>query len=1036
MKTVRTINGGGGGGWCCCWCRRFFRLTEEADIWCGVVIVVVVAVTSIIIAVTSIIIIIVVVVVERKQVSNRTHTAHAHAHTHTFSTFLVEGARRTVSSVSVGRGSTARVWNPTWARSLVRKRSPIHTLSPYNNDCIQPLSSSTLSSSTAIIIIIMMQDGSNSDNNPPSPFDPTLNDRMNDLAATVTETDRDSFRPTAAEDATAPVNVDHDNNNDHDDNNDGDHNGDGDDDIVVATANGDWFPTPVGNTAVAKGDDDDDPIHENQLHPVENETDFLDRVLLEQEEEMSSSATVATTTAVATSSSSDNDDDHAKLLAQATTATANATNHATTATSTADRCPAVPHNRKQELLLHARRDRLAWIAHAPFPYRTSSSSSSSSSSTVPFATTTNPTTTTTTRTANTSATTMMMPSTAWVNHNPLLATTLASMRVTAHVPSSLAILSHLYGLEHNDNNDHDDDDLEPSSSPDSSNRHYTHKQHQLIAKRIQALLGDSKPPALHDDYNNSNNNNNTNHLKNNSLAWQSAEECFAAQVAQQASLDPDLPFYHLVWHTLQDPACAMLVQGMRTFCHKLTYVQQPTEVLTRLQSYLQSTVQSLPSHHPLWQRLMNAKHDPIHGAATRQPPPRQPPPPPPPEQQQQRVYRALESFLFVQCYAHWESLLWTPAAQAKDKAWTERLNDLQFVTAQHLDIACLADRSSSSCSDGADHKNDINDNYIDDILHEAKEALLSVNLYCSIYDKLQRILAVYKGVNKALSTALNKNRPSSSTTTRLPSADDVLPTIILTVLRAKPEKLLWNLQMVEDYSPPEYLRGEAGYAFTNLYGAVQFLQDLDLNNPKSLSIPPEDFRKGLEACRQQSEERIRNSSMMLSKLSTSRANNDDTDAVKYSNGDGSFLPMWIPPMDIRQARQRGETINAEWVQRWQAEHSPLTKYESGDDLPIAMLKADDHTAATEEPLEGLPTGFTRSYTFLTTRPEDIKLSDLAPLLSEYKMLVHVTERLLSERQAKSTAERRARAERAERDLYDRVRQVDPSLLPKMNGSKR
>jgi hypothetical protein len=95
----------------------------------------------------------------------------------------------------------------------------------------------------------------------------------------------------------------------------------------------------------------------------------------------------------------------------------------------------------------------------------------------------------------------------------------------------------------------------------------------------------------------------------------------------------------------------------------------------------------------------------------------------------------------------------------------------------------------------------------------------------------------------------NTTDDSGSIAKKLPSADDVLPAIILTVIRARSERLLFNLKFVEDFCAPEDLRGEAGYAFTNLHGAVQFLQELDdSTTAQQLAMSAQEFRQGVEAC--------------------------------------------------------------------------------------------------------------------------------------------------------------------------------------------
>jgi hypothetical protein len=457
------------------------------------------------------------------------------------------------------------------------------------------------------------------------------------------------------------------------------------------------------------------------------------------------------------------------------------------------------------------------------------------------------------------------------------------------------------------------------------------------------------------------------HQKETKNAYPSGEQTLKAELA--AMLDsPVLKDYHTFWSQLQEPECAPLVQGMRRFCRNLRDLEDADAAASKMKAYLESTRESLKSH-VLWKKS---------GV-------------------DESVRRQLESFVYGQCHASLESVLYTEKEAAKDKAWMERIESLQFITPLHLEISCLGE-------DNVD---------LEILLKDPIEALRSVDTYYSPYEKLQRILAVYHGVNAALAVALNRNRGDESR--KLPSADDVLPTIILTVLRAKPERLHFDLQMVEDFCPAEYLRGEAGYAYTNLFGAVHFLKDLDLEQePKSLSISPEELHKGLEACKAASAERLEKATAVV-------------EDWKSPEEESPAFAM-IPPQAIRAARRRGEDISLEWALQWQKQQLEA----EGDELEIGKLP---ERAVLEEVTEQLPHGFTRNYSFLTTRPEDVKVSDLPQLLSEYRMLVHATETLIGQRTAKASAERKQRALLAQQELMDVVREVDPSLLPDVTRSR-
>jgi hypothetical protein len=547
---------------------------------------------------------------------------------------------------------------------------------------------------------------------------------------------------------------------------------------------------------------------------------------------------------------------------------------------------AVTPDRKEELLLEARADRIQWIQQAPLPYRT-----------------------------------MVDKTDPWNQDEKL--STFRSSHVGTHLPAAFAVLSHLYGMQ----------------SRTSTSE---------VAARVESMIVGSNQEETE-------------------RAYPSKKETLKAELAA-ANDTPVLKAYHTFWSQLQEPECATLVQGMRRFCRNIRELRDAEAVATKMKAYLESTRESLKSH-VLWKKS---------GV-------------------DESLRRQLESFVYGQCHECLESVLYTDEATLKEKTWIERVETLQFVTPLHLEIACLHDENLD----------------LDTLLKDPIEALRSVDAYNSPYEKLQRILAVFHGVNTALSAALNRNRGDESR--KLPSADDVLPTIILTVLRAKPERLFLDLQMVEDFCPAEYLRGEAGYAYTNLYGAVHFLQDLDLEQePKSLSISAEELRKGLEACKAVSAERL---GRHTADVEDSKTPEEEAPAFKM-----------IPTQAIRAARRRGEDISLEWAFQWQKQ-----QLDAGEDV----LEEGQHTehAVIEEVTEQLPPGFTRNYSFLTTRPEDVKLSDLPQLLSEYRMLVHATETLIGQRTAKASAERKQRALVAHNELLAVVQEVDPSLLPSVSRSR-
>lgn len=382
----------------------------------------------------------------------------------------------------------------------------------------------------------------------------------------------------------------------------------------------------------------------------------------------------------------------------------------------------------------------------------------------------------------------------------------------------------------------------------------------------------------------------------------------------------------------------MLVQGMRNFLRNLHDNTEMEKMSNSMKTYLDGAYESLKSH-AAWKDRVD-----------------------------QGVRRSLESYVYGHAQGHLEKLEWKGLFPITQEEFGDRLEKLQFVSPAHLEIECLNNPELD----------------VDALLQSSIDALLSIDQYFSPFEKLQRILAVYKGVNAALSEALNQDQSGSR---KLPSADDVLPTIILTTLKAKPNKIFRNLQFVDVFATSENLRGEAGYAYTNLYGAVQFLADLDMDKP-NFSISPEEFRKGIEEYMAKTKKQVSDATKEKKKLD---------DPVSCAE---------ISVQEVREGRLNGEDVNLQWALIRQQEHS------------VEESMNDSTTEGDSMFSVNLPSRFNRTYSFLGTRPEDVRIADLPRLLEEYKMIAHVTEQLLGERAALQAAEKKRKAAERQNNVED------------------
>jgi hypothetical protein len=386
--------------------------------------------------------------------------------------------------------------------------------------------------------------------------------------------------------------------------------------------------------------------------------------------------------------------------------------------------------------------------------------------------------------------------------------------------------------------------------------------------------------------------------------------------------------------------------------------------------------------------------------------------------------RSLESFLYGQVKPVVDTTLdrilgnsETPPSPSSpflmtQKSFDKRLEELQFLQPSHLELKCLSDDSDASTSQTK----------LDSLLDVPIKALQSIESFFSPYEKLCRVLDVYHGVNVVLKNASKA----------LPMADDVISAMILVIVKAsaaqtKPnakisnktslKNLLRDLHFVENFALQEYKRvggGEVEYAFTSLYGAVYFLQgvELDFDRDESsggsnrLCISNEELRRGLE---QSQALAAKNNAKWNAATGNSNENGgkpkgligqgiaellggSDPDGIGYvGTGVSNFVPnpRQLSVREVRAARLRGEILDLEWALRRQEgqQGGPKQVSEHAETSSSSPAKSLSRSIFTPQ-----------RYTFLGVRPESIKLSDLPRLLDEYRKLVLANEQLLGEHQ--------------------------------------
>ncbi|KAI6878078.1 hypothetical protein KC334_g17387 [Hortaea werneckii] len=149
----------------------------------------------------------------------------------------------------------------------------------------------------------------------------------------------------------------------------------------------------------------------------------------------------------------------------------------------------------------------------------------------------------------------------------------------------------------------------------------------------------------------------------------------------------------------------------------------------------------------------------------------------------------------------------------RDEVIAQKLRIYGWISEDHLDIKPIGEKGKK-------------------FLGLAQQELLKINTYRAPRDKVICVLNCCKVIFGYL-----KNTKSDQ------SADAFIPLLIYTVLRAKPEHLVSNVQYIWRFRNQDKLGGEAGYYMSSLMGVVSFIETLDRTN---LTISDEEFERNVE----------------------------------------------------------------------------------------------------------------------------------------------------------------------------------------------
>lgn len=167
--------------------------------------------------------------------------------------------------------------------------------------------------------------------------------------------------------------------------------------------------------------------------------------------------------------------------------------------------------------------------------------------------------------------------------------------------------------------------------------------------------------------------------------------------------------------------------------------------------------------------------------------------------------------------------------EARDEKLRSRAAALAVVGVDLKELLSSALSEDSDLSSALKKDASTNEAPAKDLLSEARSSLEGMNGERSPLGKLNHLVAAHKAIVEALQQMF----PSAS------SADEVLPTLIYTIITSRPESssVVSNFNFIQRFRTSSKIDGETAYCLTNLEAAISFLETVDLSSIRSDETP-------------------------------------------------------------------------------------------------------------------------------------------------------------------------------------------------------